>query len=159
MAISLAPPEFIPILDIIQALTDVYSAAMAGRQSTEGAVIYLRWMTWVWQGQVTQVVASLAQRQLELGPPSAMTTETDPRKVVAETLTDLTNPQSRMNSPTYRRAGLPITSSWMESAVKQINRRIKGSEKFWTKTGGEDLAQLSADKLCDTAPLAQGLRI
>lgn len=146
--------EFIPILDIIHALTYVYSAAMAGREAAAGAAIYLRWMTWVWQGQVPQVIAELAQRQLELGPPPAIATETDPRKVVAETLTYLTNQQSRMNYPTYRLAGLPITSSWMESTVKQINRRVKGSEKFWTQAGGEDLAQLSADKLCDTAPLA-----
>ena len=145
--------EFIPILDIIHALTYVYSAAMAGREAAAGAVIYLRWMTWVWRGEVTRVIAELAQRQLELGPPPAIATETDPRKVVAETLTYLTNQQSRMNDPTYRLAGLPITSSWMESTVKQINRRVKGSEKFWTKAGGEDLAQLSADKLCDTAPL------
>ena len=144
--------EFIPILDIIHALTYVYSAAMAGREAAAGAVIYLRWMTWVWRGEVTRVIAELAQRQLELGPPPAIATETDPRKVVAETLTYLTNQQSRMNYPTYRLAGLPITSSWMESTVKQINRRVKGSEKFWTKAGGEDLAQLSADKLCDTAP-------
>lgn len=57
-----------------------------------------------------------------------------------------------MNYPAYRNQGLPITSAHMESTVKQINRRVKGSEKFWTKAGGEDLAQLSADKLCDTAP-------
>lgn len=146
--------EFIPILDIIHALTYVYSAAMAGREATAGAAIYLRWMTWVWRGEVTQVIAELAQRQLELGPPPAIASDTDPRKVVAETLTYLTNQQSRMNYPAYRTAGLPITSSWMESTVKQINRRVKGSEKFWTQAGGEDLAQLSADKLCDTAPLA-----
>ncbi len=30
----------------------------------------------------------------------------------------------------YRRQGLPITSSPIESTVKQINRRVKGSEKF-----------------------------
>ena len=102
----------------------------------------------------SKVIAELAQRQAELGSPSATATNSDPRKVVAETLTDLTNQQSRMNYPTYRLAGLPITSSLMESTVNQINRRVKGSEKFWTKAGGEDLAQLSADKLCDTAPLA-----
>ena len=145
--------EFIPILDIIHALTYIYSAAMAGREAAEGAVIYLRWMTWVWQGEVTKVIAELAQRQAELGSPAATATDSDPSKMVAETLTYLTNQQSRMNYPTYRLAGLPITSSLMESMVKQINRRVKGSEKFWTKDGGEDLVQLSADELCDTAPL------
>ncbi len=68
-------------------------------------------------------------------------------------LTYFTNQQSRRNDPTYRRRGLPITSSHIESTVKQISRRVKGSEKFWTESGGEALLQLRADQLCDTAPL------
>ena len=31
---------------------------------------------------------------------------------------------------TYRRQGLPLTSSHIESAIKQINARMKGTEKF-----------------------------
>ena len=58
-----------------------------------------------------------------------------------------------MNDPVYRRLGLPITSSHIESTVKQFSRRVKGSEKFWTKPGGEALRQLWADQLCDTASL------
>ena len=57
-----------------------------------------------------------------------------------------------MNYPTYRRLGLPITSSVMESTVKQINYRVKGSEKFWSQAGAEALLQLRADQLSDTAP-------
>ena len=48
--------------------------------------------------------------------------------------------------------GLPITSSLMESTVKQLNRRIKGTEKFWTEAGGEAVLQLKADNLCDSDP-------
>jgi hypothetical protein len=36
-----------------------------------------------------------------------------------------------MDYPRYRRDGLPITSSPVESWVKQLNQRVKGSEKFW----------------------------
>ena len=93
------------------------------------------------------------QYLFELGPLSPDTTDTDPRQIVADTLTYLTNQQSRMNYPTYRRLGLPITSSHIESTVKQISRRVKGSENFWTESGGEALLQLRADQLCDTAPL------
>ena len=73
---------------------------------------------------------------------------------MAATLTYLANQQSRMNYPDYRRQGLPITSSHIESTVKQINQRVKGSEKFWTAAGGEALLQLRADQLSDTQPLA-----
>ena len=53
----------------------------------------------------------------------------------------------------YRTAGLPITSSLMESAVKQINQRVKGTEKFWSEPGSEAVLQLRADYLSDGQPL------
>jgi hypothetical protein len=31
----------------------------------------------------------------------------------------------------YRKQGLPITSCLIESTIRQVNRRIKGTEKFW----------------------------
>ena len=52
----------------------------------------------------------------------------------------------------YRRQGLPITSCHIESTIKQINRRVKGSEKFWS-SGAEALLQLAADHLSETTPL------
>ncbi len=145
--------EYVPILDFIHALTYVFAAAMAGRSRAEGEPIYRRWITWVWQGEVLKVIAELATRAAELGPLTDDVTTTDPRQTVADTLTYLTNQQSRMNYAAYRQAGLPITSSPIESTVKQINQRLKGSEKFWSASGGEALLQLRADQLSDTAPL------
>ena len=58
-----------------------------------------------------------------------------------------------MNYSSYRQAGLPITSRHIESTIKQINQRVKGSEKFWTESGGGALRQLRADQLCDTVPM------
>jgi hypothetical protein len=55
-------------------------------------------------------------------------------------------------APTATR-GLPITSAYVESTIKQLNRRVKGSEKFWSETGAEALLQLSADYLSDRTPL------
>jgi hypothetical protein len=146
--------KFTPILDFIHALTYIYAAAMAGRTKEDGGPVYLRWITGVWQGHVSQVIAELAARGAELGPPPTDAGETDPRRIVATTLTYLANQQSRMNYPDYRRQGLPVTSSHIESTVKQINQRVKGSEKFWTAEGGEALLQLRADLLSDTQPLA-----
>lgn len=145
--------DFIPILDFIHALTYVYSAALAGRDPAEGGTVYLRWITWVWQGEVSRVIEELTARALELGAAPADAAETDPRRLVAEALTYLTNQQSRMDYPKYRRLGLPITSSVMESTVKQINSRVKGSEKFWTEGGAEAVLELRAEQLSDTAPL------
>ena len=65
-------------------------------------------------------------------------------RVVAEALTYLRNNKDRMRYDQYRKAGLPITSSHMESTVKMFNRRVKGTEKFWSENGAEaDLATAS----------------
>ena len=95
------------------------------------------------------VIAALSQRQAELGQPEKDEAETSPRLVVSKTLTYLENHQDKMKYDAYRKDGLPITSSLMESAVKQINRRVKGTEKFWSEDGAEALLQLRADQLSD----------
>ena len=53
----------------------------------------------------------------------------------------------------YRKQGLPITSTYVESTVKQINRRMKGTEKFWSQ-GVEGMLTLVADHLSDPPTLA-----
>jgi hypothetical protein len=147
------PYDFVPILDFIHALTHVYAAATAGQDQATGWQVYQRWITWVWQGRVVDVIAELADRQRELGPPSSDDGPTSPRTLVTQTLTYLQNQQSRMNYPDYRRQGLPITSAHMESTVKLINRRVKGSEKYWTDRGAEALLQLTSDLLSTSQPL------
>jgi hypothetical protein len=47
---------------------------------------------------------------------------------VAEALTYPTNNRPHMNYGEYRRQGMPVTSSLMESTVKQVSRRVKGTE-------------------------------
>jgi hypothetical protein len=141
--------SFVPILDFIHALSYVYAAATAGRPRAAGWACYRQWIGWVWRGQVALVLAALRERQAELGPPEGGEPEASPRRVVARTLTYLGNQQGKMRYDEYRRQGLPITSSLMESAVKQVNRRVKGTEKFWSEDGAEALLQLRADQLSD----------
>jgi hypothetical protein len=146
--------RFVPILDFVHALTYVYAAALAGRRHDKGWPIYTRWIRCVWEGQVLTVIAELAERQKELGLAPEDASETDPRQIVCDALRYLQNQQSRMNYPEYRKQGLPITSSHMESTIKQLNERIKGSEKFWSVRGGEAVLQLRADMLSDSQPLS-----
>ena len=42
----------------------------------------------------------------------------------------------------------------MESAIKELNYRIKGTEKFWSKGGGEFVLQLKSDGLSSSDPLS-----
>jgi hypothetical protein len=145
--------DYEPILDFIHALTYVYAAAMTGRASQAGWSAYRQWAQWVWSGQVERVIAALELRQQELGAPTPDTAATAPAAIVATSLGYLRNQQSRMRYPEYRRQGLPITSTYVESTVKQVNRRMKGTEKFWSQ-GVEAMLTLVADHLSDTPTLA-----
>ena len=145
--------SFVPILDIIHAISYLFAAAMAGRSFATGWPCYVRWVNWVWKGDVEPVIAELAQRQAELGTPEPTDGETHPRIVVSTALGYLQNHKGKMRYADYRRQGLPITSSYVESAVKQFNQRVKGTEKFWTEEGAEALLQLRADYLGPTAVL------
>ena len=58
-----------------------------------------------------------------------------------------------MNYAEYRRSGLPLTSSHIESAIKQINARVKGTEKIWRNDHVNAILQLRADSLSDSQPM------
>jgi hypothetical protein len=148
------PFGFTPILDIIHAVTYVYAAAMAGRSRREGAAVYRQWIQWLWRGELSKLIAALASRQAELGVPSPEESETSPRQIVSSALTYLQNQQGKMRYPEYRKLGLPITSSHMESAIKELNYRIKGTEKFWSEDGGAAVLQMKSDTISASDPLA-----
>ena len=146
--------DYEPILDFIHALTYVYAAAMAGHALKEGWRAYRAWAQWTWSGQVDRVIAGLELRQQELGEATKDTPKTAPSAIVAKSLGYLRNQRSRMDYPEYRKQGLPMTSTYVESTVKQINRRMKGTEKFWSR-GVEGMLTLVADHLGDTPTLAR----
>jgi hypothetical protein len=140
--------HYTPILDFVHALMYVYAGAMAGRAAHEGWRHYRDWAQWLWSGEVDRVLAALQQRQQELGVPDKNETGT-PRAQVTSSLHYLTNQRERMKYHEYRQQGLPLTSSPVESTIKQINRRIKGTEKFWSD-GGDPMLHLVADRLSQT---------
>ena len=140
--------HYTPILDFVHALMYVYAAAMAGRSANDGWSYYRDWAQWLWSGAIDPLIAALQQRQQELGVPETNEKGT-PRAQVASSLGYLTNQRSRMKYDEYRKQGLPLTSSPMESTIKQINRRIKGTEKFWSD-GADPMLHLVADRLSQT---------
>jgi hypothetical protein len=141
--------QMTPILDLMHALSYAYRAAAV----LADAGLYRRWAEAIWQGRVHDVLAELQTHQQRLGFPPQDASADDPRQRVARAITYYTHHQSRMNYPEYRRLGLPITSSLMESTIKQLSRRVKGTEKFWTRSHAEALLQLRADFLSDAQPL------
>jgi len=146
-------PRYTPILDFIHLLSYLYAAAMAGRSFAVGWLTHKEWIQHAWSGKVKELLDGLNARQAEVGNPQNGDPETHPRRVVADAVRYVSNNQSRMHYDEYRRQGLPLTTCHVESTVKQINQRVKGTEKFWSSEGGESILQLRGDHLSDTDPM------
>jgi len=153
-------PTFTPILDFPHAIEHVYETARALHGNGDRAwELYVRWITQIWQGRTADVLQEMQREQSQRGEPPKDCEDKDPRKVLAGTITYLRNNLSRMDYPRYRREGLPLTSAHMESLVKEIGYRVKGTEKFWNDgQSAESILQIRAAALCDDDRLDHHLR-
>ena len=142
---------FIGILDFVHLLVHLYATAGAtqGKGSAGAWRLYERWLRWAWSGEVKCLLSGLRQAARQVGEPPPGVSEEDPRKIVADAVTYVENNRGRMDYPRYRCLGLPISSAPVESAIKQLNRRVKGSEKFWLQGGAEALLQVRAAYLSE----------
>jgi hypothetical protein len=147
--------SFTPILDFVHALSYVFAAALAGRPQGEGEEVYKRWIQAVWSGQVATILTELEAHCAALGPPPSECVDSDPRELVFESLRYLKNNADRMRYDDYRRQGLPIMTSAVESVIKMMNKRVKGSEKFWSELGAEAILQLRADSPGETETMSR----
>lgn len=149
--------DFEPILDFVHASEHVHDAAKATGQDAE---LGRRWAGLCWRGRVGDVLGEITDHQNRIDPPTNPRDEPDhPWCVLERERGYLENNQSRMEYPRYRRAGLPITSSPVESWVKQLNQRAKGSEKFWNNDPNpEAMLNLRAAWLNDEDELVNQIR-
>jgi hypothetical protein len=150
--------DFVPILDFMHAVEYVYAAAVVIHDDDPSTAwdCYLRWAQLCWSGDVKQVIPELHAwlRDHDLDP-TATLDEKHPHKAIHDAHRYLSNNASRMNYAVYRKQGLPITSAPMESLVKQINQRVKGTEMFWNDglKGGEAILQIRSAALSDDGRL------
>lgn len=146
--------HYTSILDLLHALSYSLAAARAvNRNEAAARDTYNDWAGKIWAGNVDEVIDELLAWSTKLGEPPENARSDDPREVVRTSLVFYENHVGRMDYPSYRRAGLPLTSSLMESAVKQVSRRVKGTEKFWSSAGGEVMLRLRGEALSDDEPL------
>jgi hypothetical protein len=148
--------SFVPILDFIHAIEYVFTASEALHTNDQDVwTSYAKYITLCWQGRVAVVIDELTKACVALGIDLDVGVEDDdPHKPITDAIRYLTNNQSKMNYPSYRRQGLPVTSSPMESLVKQINLRVKGTEMFWDDPdGAEAILQIRAAALSDDGRL------
>jgi hypothetical protein len=151
--------DFEPIVDFLHVLCYVYLAAYAvGGTEVDRWLRYVQWLRACWQGRVQKVLDELAAAGQRLGPirEGEAIPDDDPREVVREALVYLGNNQSRMDYARYRRVGLPVTSSLVESLVGEFNERVKGPQKHWNRPEGAELIlQVRAAVLSEDDRLAR----
>lgn len=138
--------HYTPVVDLMHAIAYVYTAAIESSPDMHDCWSrYCRWMPAVWRGRVRDMLPELDRLIVATEDPQR-------RSALEDCRAYLRNNADRMRYDEYRRQGLPITTALGESKMKQINRRMKGTEKFW-REGGEPQLQLCCDQLSDTTPL------
>lgn len=150
--------EYVPVVGFIHVLGYVWQAARAaGGTDPEQWDRYVRWMRGCWQGRASAALAEMDREQERIGEAPDDTEDTDARVVLGRARGYLRNNVERMKYPEYRKAGLPVTSSWIESLIKEINYRVKGTEKFWNEYGAESVLAVRAAVLCEDERLDKHL--
>lgn len=134
------------IIDWYHASEHVWACARAihGTGTVEAAMRAERWEAWLWDGQVERVIEAMAAESVRLGPPQKSDGPEHPRRVVAQNVGYFTKHKEHMRYPEYRARGWPIGSGVTEAAVKQFNKRVKGTEQFWLKERVEPILMLRA---------------
>jgi hypothetical protein len=152
-------PTFTPILDFIHVVQYLYAAAEAWEDTDEARwTRYLALIEAVWQGCVDKVIDQLRGELTARGSDESLTEGSSPEPL-ATAVRYLSNNRQRMDYPRYRREGLPLTSSPMESLIKQINHRVKGTEMFWNAPeGAKAILQIRAAHLCEDGRLDDYLK-
>jgi len=131
-------------------MTYVYGAAQAaGGTLEERWKRYVKWLKWAWQGRRDKLMVALNGAVSAAGEAPKDAPESDPRVVLAKARNYIANNSDKMDYPRYRKLGLPTSSAPVESVIKQFNRRVKGTEKFWRKSALEKVLQVRAAQLSE----------
>ncbi len=134
------------IADYYHAVEHLYDAARAAREkdTPEALALAEQLKEHLWEGRLDAILAILQQHAERLGAPQDSDGREHPRRVLATNVGYFQTHRHHMDYPTYRRKGWPIGSGVTESAVKRFNKRVKGTEQFWTIPGVETILALRA---------------
>ena len=110
-----------------------------------------QWKTLLWKGKTQELIEQLKARSLRLGEPLKEDGPQHPRRVLSQNVGYFAKHAAHMNYPQYRRRGWPIGSGTVESGIKQLNKRMKGTDQFWNTDGAENILALRGQWLSQDA--------
>jgi hypothetical protein len=137
------------ILDFLHLLVHLFAAArlLFANDPARAWKLYEQMLRDAWAGRVQKVIDALRSQLDRLGTEASI--QKDALHVVELAVEYVERNRERMDYAHYRRLGLPISSSLMESLIKQLNHRIKGTEQFWNDGGLEAVLQVRAAYLSE----------
>jgi hypothetical protein len=148
------------ILDVIHAGEHLVTAAKALQRAkaVEQPALWLNArLKELWAGQVTPLLNALVQSAEQVGPrPKRKTHSAEAGEPIDEQEAQAEVPlvilwrchdyfeyhRDRIRYDVFRRHGLPLYSAHIESAVKQTNQRVKGTEKAWACAHADEILEL-----------------
>ena len=139
------------IIDWYHAAQHLHAVAKAAHPDHVGeqAALADRLTEALWNGQVNSVIPAIEELSRRANPPRPDDPPDHPRRVLAQNAGYFRRHADHMNYPDYRQRGWPIGSGMTEAAVKQFNKRVKGTEQFWHDAGLEPLLALRSLWLSD----------
>lgn len=141
------------IVDYYHAAEHLHESARAACGAEEAAAQTLadQMKSDLYEGRVKQVIATLQTQAQRLGTPQDNDPPQHPRRVLARDVGYFQKHAAHMDYPAYRAQGWPIGSGVIESGVKLMGKRVKGSEQFWNESGAEAILALRALWLSEDA--------
>ena len=134
------------IVDFYHAAEHVHNACEAamGAGSVEARECFVEKRGWLWEGKRSELVEWMQQEEVRVKEVSA-----ERAQVLERERGYIQSHAQQMDYPAYRARGWPIGSGGTESAVKQFNKRVKGTEQFWHPHQLEAILALRALWLAD----------
>jgi hypothetical protein len=134
------------IADWAHAEEYLYEAGRAsfGAESPEAKAFSENCADLLYESKVEKVLEALREQSNRLGKPRKSDGPQHPRRKLATALGYIEKNKRHMDYARYLKNGWPIGSGNVEAGVKQFNKRVKGTEQFWSYSGVEAVLALRA---------------
>jgi hypothetical protein len=137
------------IVDYYHAAEHLHDCAKAiwPEEESKQKALAEQWKTLLWEGKIQELIEPLKIESSRWGEPRKEDGPQHPRRLLQQNVGYFTNHAKHMKYPEYRRRGWPIGSGTVESGMKQLNKRVKGTDQFWNTEGAESILALRSQWL------------